>query len=85
MIGDVYKGPAVEEFLHVYVATIHCGPIDDQARQERIASMCWRVMHGFRATPNPAKPDETPCPEMASAFRKGMVTSNQKARVAVCS
>lgn len=86
VIGDVYKGRVVEEFLLVYVATAHCGPIDDQTRQERIALMCWRVMYGFRATPNPAVPDAAPCPEMASAFRKRMVTSNKKARVAhVCS
>ena len=73
-----FKGPAVEEFLKTYCRTTHCGPEFEQARQKRLAKMCWRVAHGLAAVENRAEADPYECPAISSTFERRMVTPHMK-------
>ena len=53
-VEHTFKGPEIEDFLKTYCRTTHCGPEFEQARQKRLAKMCWRVAHGLAAVAAPS-------------------------------
>ena len=78
VIGGEFQGSIVEMFLKNYVQLTYCGEELDQARQKRVALMCWRIAHGYRAAQSAVAPDETQCPLMNMKFERRMVTPHMK-------